>query len=161
MTADPGLMEPRLEYAFELRCQVEPPVPLGGPAGGEGRHFTRVSGGQVAGPALTGRILDGGGDWWNARGLTVELDARYVIDVEVPGGTAGVEVVNRGIWRTQESVFDRMREGDPVSEEELYYRTAFQFRTDHPELTWLTDSQFVGYARAEPGFVVIRVFRLA
>jgi hypothetical protein len=159
MTAPP--MEPAFEYCFELRCRVDEPVQLGGSAPGEGLHFARVSGGSFEGPRLRGTVLDSGGDWWNARGLTVALDARYVIQAELADGAAGVEVINRGIWRTDEATFERMLAGEPITEQELYYRTAFQFRTDHPELQWLTESQFVGYARAEPGFVIIRVFRLA
>lgn len=155
-----ALIDPGFEYCFELRCEVDNPVPLGGSTPGEGLHFARVKGGVVDGPRLHGVILNSGGDWWNGRGLTVALDARYVIDVEVEAGTAGVEVVNRGFWRTDEATFARMRAGEDVSERDLYYRTAFQFRTEHPALEWLTHSQFVGYARAAPGEVIIRVFRL-
>ena len=154
------LMTPGFEYCFELRCAVEEELPLGGSTPGEGLHFARVSGGEFDGPRLRGRILDSGGDWWNGRGLTVTLDARYVIEAEVPGGFAGIEVVNRGIWRTDAATFERMLAWEDVGEEDLYYRTAFVFRTEHPDLQWLTESQFVGYARAEPGHVVIRVFRL-
>ena len=154
------LMDPAFEFCFELRCRVEDPIPLGGGTPGEGLHFAQVSGGTFDGPKLRGTIRDSGGDWWNGRGLTVTLDARYVIEAEVTDGTSGVEVVNRGIWRTEPATFERMLAGEPVSEEELYYRTAFTFRTEHPELQWLTESQFVGYARAEPGHVVLRVFRL-
>ncbi|UUT35977.1 DUF3237 domain-containing protein [Microbacterium elymi] len=154
------LMTPDFEYCFELRCEVEEPRQLGGPVPGEGLHFARVSGGTFDGPRLRGTILDSGGDWWNGRGLTVALDARYVIEAELADQSAAVEVVNRGIWRTDEATFDRMLAGETVDEEELYYRTAFQFRTEHPELRWLTESQFIGYARAEPGLVIIRVFRL-
>lgn len=155
-----SLMEPAFEYCFELRCQVDDALQLGGGVPGEGLHFAHVSGGEVHGPRLRGTVLDSGGDWWNARGLTVTLDARYVVKVDVEDGTAGVEVVNRGVWRTDEPTFRRLMSGQAVSEEELYYRTAFVFRTEHPELGWLTESQFVGYARAEPGMVIIRVFRL-
>lgn len=158
MTAD--LMTPGFEYCFELRCAVDPELPLGGSTPGEGLHFARVSGGTFEGPRLRGRVLDSGGDWWNGRGLTVTLDARYVVEAEVSDGTAGVEVVNRGIWRTDAETFERMLAGEDVTEEDLYYRTAFVFRTEHPELQWLVESQFVGYARPEPGLVVIRVFRL-
>lgn len=154
-------MEPAFEYCFELRCQVDDALSLGGSRDGEGLHFARVSGGTFAGPRLSGRVLNSGGDWWDGEGLTVKLDARYVIQADLAGGsTAGIEVVNRGFWRTTPQVFERMLAGGQPSEEDLYYRTAFQFRTEHPELAWLTESQFVGYARAEPGFVIIRVFRL-
>jgi hypothetical protein len=154
------LMTPDVEYCFELRCDVDEALPLGGSTPGEGLHFARISGGTFDGPRLRGRILNGGGDWWDATGLTVRLDARYVIDAEVPGGTAGTEVVNRGVWRTDAASFDRMLAGERLTEAELYYRTAFEFRTEHPDLRWLMESQFIGYARAEPGVVVIRVFRL-
>ena len=158
MTAD--LMHPAFEYCFELRCQVDEALPLGGRTPGEGLHFARVSGGTFDGHLLRGRILDSGGDWWQGHGLTVALDARYVIEAEVADGAAGIEVVNRGIWRTDPPTFERMLSGEQVSEQDLYYRTAFQFRTEHPDLQWLVESQFVGYARAEPGAVIIRVFRL-
>lgn len=154
------LMEPAFEYCFELRCLVDEAIPLGGAEPGEGLHFARVSGGDFDGPRLRGRVLNSGGDWWTARGLTVELDARYVIEAEVTGGTAGVEVVNRGVWRTDEAGYARLLAGEDVDERQLYYRTAFRFRTEHPELGWLGESQFVGYARPAPGQVVIRVFRL-
>lgn len=157
------LMNPGFEYCFELRCQVDEAIPLGGQTPGEGLHFARVSGGSVDGPRLRGTILNSGGDWWRGQGLTVRLDARYVLQAELPGEparSAGVEVVNRGFWRTDETTFGRMLDGEAVHEEDLYYRTAFEFRTDHPDLQWLTESQFIGYARSEPGFVVIRVFRL-
>jgi hypothetical protein len=154
------LLQPAFEYSFELRCRVDAPVPLGGRTPGEGLHFARITGGDLAGPRLRGSVLDGGGDWWTARGLTVTLDARYVLEADVTDGTAGIEVVNRGIWRTDPASAERMLAGDTVDEADLYYRTAFQFRTEHPELQWLTESQFIGYARPEPGFVIIRVFRL-
>lgn len=163
MTASPTpapLIEPGFEYCFELRCQVDEALPLGGRTPGEGLHFARVSGGTFDGPRLRGAVLDSGGDWWVGHGLTVTLDARYVIEAEVTEGTAGIEVVNRGIWRTDENTFERMLAGEAIGEDDLYYRTAFVFRTEHPELQWLTSSQFIGYARPEPGVVVIRVFRL-
>jgi hypothetical protein len=39
-------------------------------------------------------------------------------------------------------------------------RTAFVFQTGAEAHRWLTEAQFVGYARPEPGHVCIRVFRL-
>ena len=155
-----ALLEPGFEFCFELRVAVDEALPLGGALEGEGLHFARITGGTFDGPRLRGRVLAGGGDWWHGRGLVVRLDARYVIEAEVSAGRAAVDVVNRGTWRTSEDVSARMPAGAPVSEAELYYRTAFVFQTEHPELQWLAESQFVGYARADAGDVVIRVFRL-
>ncbi|BDV31832.1 DUF3237 domain-containing protein [Microbacterium terricola] len=97
-----------------------------------------------------------GGDWWVARGDTVQLDARYVLEVD--GGF--VDVVNGGYWRAEPDVAARLFAREQVSERELYYRTAFVFQTGSPAHRWLAESQFVGYARPEPGLVCIRVFRL-
>lgn len=157
---DATLMQPGFEYCFELRVEVEEAIAIGGAGAGEGPHFAPISGGSFEGPLLQGRIMPGGGDWWNANGLTVKLDARYLIEAELGHGSAVVDVVNRGIWRTTEQAFERMLGGASISETELYYRTAFAFQTAHPELQWLAESQFVGYARAKPGLVIIRVFRL-
>lgn len=92
----------------------------------------------------------------------MRFDARYAIEAQVEGTTAGIDVVNKGIWRTDPDTFERMIRGEAVTEEDLYYRTAFTFRTDHPELQWLTQSQsqFIGYARPDGENVVLRVFRL-
>lgn len=156
-----ALLTPAFETCFELRVAVDDALQLGGADPGEGLHFARISGGTFDGPRLRGRILPGGGDWWDGSGLTVRLDARYVIEAELAdGGTAAIDVVNRGYWRTDAAGLAQMEAGEHVSEEALYYRTAFVFQTEHPELAWLTSSQFVGYARPEPGHVVIRVFRL-
>lgn len=162
MTPAPELIEPAFEFCFELRVDVADAIPLGGSDQGEGLHFAGITGGALDGPRLRGRILPGGGDWWHGRGLTVRLDARYVIEAELPGGVgrAAIDVVNRGTWRADPESFERMLAGEPVGERELYYRTAFVFQTEHPGLQWLAESQFVGYARPEPGRVVIRVFRL-
>ena len=155
------LITPDFEYCFELRVAVDDAFPIGGSTPEEGLHFAPITGGTFAGPRLAGRILPGGGDWWNGRGLTVRLDARYVIEAElVDGGTAAGDGVNRGYWRTDEAGIARLEAGEELDERQLYYRTAFVFQTEHPELEWLTASQFIGYARPEPGHVVIRVFRL-
>ena len=157
------LIEPGFEFCFELRVEVAGALSIGGGEPGEGLHFAPITGGAFEGPRLAGRILSGGGDWWKADGLTVKLDARYVIEASLSGGlgeAAAIDVVNRGIWRTDEASFERMLAGEHVDERDLYYRTAFVFQTEHPELQWLTESQFIGYARPEPGLVIIRVFRL-
>jgi hypothetical protein len=151
-----GLLEPSLEFAFELRVDVDAPVRVGRSAS-EDLNFTPITGGTVDGPLLRGRVLAGGGDWWVHRGTTTHLDARYLVEAE-GGGT--VDVVNRGYWRAAPEDEERLFAGEHLDETELYYRTAFVFQTGAPDLQWLAESQFVGMARPEPGMVCIRVFRL-
>lgn len=154
--APPALMEPRLEYCFELQVDVGPPRRIGR-GEGDALFFTPITGGRVIGPLLEGSVLPGGGDWWVDHGVTTQLDARYLIEV---GGEV-IDVVNRGYWRASAAAISRLGDGEDPGEEELYYRTAFTFQTDAPELRWLAESQFVGYARGGVDQVVIRVFRVA
>jgi hypothetical protein len=151
-----GLMTPAFEFAFELRVEVQDPVRVGR-TDSEDLNVTPIIGGTVEGPGLTGRVLPGGADWWVSRGKTTQLDARYL--VEAADGAA-IDVVNRGYWRVEADAERRLRAGEHVGEADLYYRTAFVFQTAAPAHLWLTESQFVGYARPEPGHVCIRVFRL-
>lgn len=155
-----ALLEPGFDYAFELRVDVEDAVPVGGAVPDEGLHFAPITGGDFDGPLLSGTVRSGGGDWWVGAGPVARLDARYLIEARTNDGVAAVDVVNRGYWRIAESAVARLEAGEHVGEDELYYRTAFVFQTESAELRWLTESQFIGYARPEPGRVVIRVFRL-
>lgn len=150
------LLEPSLEFVFELRVSVDAPLHIGR-SESEDLNFAPITGGTADGPRLTGRVLPGGGDWWVDRGRVVQLDARYLLEAS-DGGV--IDVVNRGYWRADDAVMAKLVAGEPVGEEELYYRTAFVFQTAAPAHVWLTESQFIGMARGEPGLVCIRVFRL-
>ncbi|MFB7892835.1 DUF3237 domain-containing protein [Microbacterium sp. NPDC056044] len=149
--------EPGLEFVFELKVAVADPVRVGR-TDSEDLNVTPIVGGTIDGPRLTGRVLPVGADWWVTRGATTQLDARYLIEAE---DGAAIDVVNRGYWHAGEDVERRLHAGERVGEDELYYRTAFVFQTGAAAHRWLTEAQFVGYARPEPGHVVIRVFRLS
>ncbi|MEF2978363.1 DUF3237 domain-containing protein [Subtercola sp. YIM 133946] len=151
-----GLLEPQLEYAFELRVEVGPPTHIGRSAS-EDLNFTPITGGTVEGSLLSGRILPGGGDYWVTRGDTTQLDARYLIEA---ADGAVIDIVNRGYFRAADEVLRRAEAGEPMTESDIYYRTAPVFQTDAPAHRWLTGNQFIGMARGEPGFVCIRVYVL-
>lgn len=148
--------QPELDFVFELCVAVEEPIRVGRTAS-EDLNVTPIAGGTVEGPWLNGRVLPVGADWWVTRGSTTQLDARYLIEAD--DGSA-IDVVNRGYWHADESVERRLYAGQEVGEAELYYRTAFVFQTGAEAHRRLTEAQFVGYARPEPGHVCIRVFRL-
>ncbi|WP_236623298.1 DUF3237 domain-containing protein [Demequina mangrovi] len=146
-----------LEHVFDLRVAVGEPIRVGR-TDSEDLNVTPIIGGTVEGPRLGGRVLGVGADWWVTRGATTQLDARYIIEAD--DGSA-IDVVNRGYWHAGADVERRLVAGEDVPEEELYYRTAFVFQTGAEAHRWLTEAQFVGYARPEPGHVVIRVHRVA
>ncbi|MGX5696020.1 DUF3237 domain-containing protein [Agromyces soli] len=154
MTGRDGLMQPELEFVFELRVSVGAEQHVGrGPD--EELGFTPITGGTVDGPRLSGEVLPGGGDWWVCRGDTTQLDARYLLRA---GDGAIIDVVNRGYYRADDALTRRLEAGEAVTEEELYYRTAPVFQTDAPAHRWLAEHQFIGLARPEAGQVCIRVF---
>lgn len=68
--------------------------------------------------------------------------------------------MNRGYYVAPDDLERRLAAGEPVGEDELYYRSAPVFQTDAPAHRWLAERQFIGMARPEPGFVCIRVFEL-
>ena len=152
------MMEPVLEYVFEIRARIDPEHHIGrGPE--EKLSFTPVSGGSVAGPRLSGEVLSGGGDWAVERFGTAQLDARYLIRTD--DGSV-IDIRNRGYFRASADVLARMDAGEDVPEDEpgLYFRTAPVFQTDAPQHRWLAENQFVGLARDEDGHVCVRVFLL-
>lgn len=151
------LAAPQLRFAFEARVDVDPMVHVGG-AGADALLFFPITGGTVSGPALSGTVLAGGGDWATARSeLVTELEARYLIRAD---DGAVIDIVNRGFHRAAPEVMARLDAGEDVPESEYYYRTSPMFRTDAPAHRWLTHTVFVGMARAEGAQVCIRFFAL-
>ena len=153
------LPEPELSFVFEARVSVDPEVAVGG-SGADPLMFYPIVGGTVAGPRLNGTVIPGGGDWATGRSeLVTELEARYLIRAD--DGTV-IDIVNRGFHRAfSVEQADRLERGEFVPEDEYYYRTSAMFRTGAPQHRWLTQSVFVGMARAEGTQVCIRFFELA
>lgn len=148
--------EPAMEFAFEARVSVSDGWHVGRGAD-EKLHFTPITGGTVAGPRLNGVVLPGGGDWSVQRGDTTQLEARYLLQAD--DGSV-IDVLNRGYYRADASVEQRITDGERVSESEYYFRTAPVMQTDAPAHRWLAENQFVGMARDEDGQVCIRFFLL-
>ena len=133
--------EPVLEFAFEIRVDVDPEIHLGRGAD-EVLAFTPITGGTVDGPLLSGTVLAGGGDWSVERAGTVQLEARYLLRA---ADGAAIDILNRGYYREVDG-------GEP------YFRTAPVFQTDAPAHRWLAEHQFIGLARDEDNQICIRVF---
>lgn len=148
------MMEPQLEFAFEIRVDVDPPLHVGRSTD-EKLSFTPITGGTVAGPLLSGVVLPHGGDWAVDRAETAQLEARYLLRAD---DGAVIDILNRGYFRAPAEVIARMEAGENVPEEEYYFRTALVFQTDAQPHRWLAEHQFIGLARDEDGQVCIRVY---
>lgn len=148
------LMEPKLEFAFEVRVEIAQEYRIGRSVD-EVLGFTPITGGTAAGPMFNGKVLHGGGDWWVNRGDTAQLDARYLLQAD---DGAVIDILNRGYFRAEPAILKRLEAGEIVPEEEYYYRTAPVFQTDAPAHKWMAEHQFLGFARDDKGVVCIRFF---
>lgn len=150
---------PHLEFVFEIRAEIAPELPIGR-SEDEVLSFTPIVGGTVSGPRLNGVVLAGGGDWAVERSGTAQLEARYLLRAD---DGAVIDILNRGYFRADTDVLQRMDRGENVPEDDpgLYFRTAPVFQTDAPAHRWLAENQFIGVARDEDGAVCIRVFLVA
>jgi len=142
---------PNLEFAFEVRAQVGPPMDLGT------HRRVPIIGGTFEGPRLRGQVLPGGSDRQVTRADgAVELKARYTLETD---HGEQISVVNRGIRVASPEVIEKLKAGIPVDPALVYCRTTPLFITAAPALQWLTSSVFVGSADRYPSEVVIRFWR--
>lgn len=152
-----AVQQPVTEFAFEVRVDCAPSERIGH-GDGDVLSFTPITGGTVSGPLLTGSVVPGGGDWSvERRKGTIELDARYLLRA---ADGALIDIVNRGFYRVPPELAEAAEAGEPIPEEQLYFRTSPVFRTDAPAHRWLAESVFVGLAEddLDNGQIVIRFF---
>jgi 5-methylphenazine-1-carboxylate 1-monooxygenase len=150
MNATP--IPPRLEPVFSARIGVAAPRSLGRVAGGE-RRIVDITGGEVSGPKLTGRILPGGADWQVVRDDgTAVLEARYTIEA---ADGALVYVRNYGYRHGPRDVLTRIAQGEEVDPGLYYFRTAPAFETAAPQYDWLNRTVAVGSAMRTVDRVII------
>jgi hypothetical protein len=146
---------PALAFAFEIQAQIGPVLRAGSGPSGERQHIA-ITGGTVAGPRLTGRILPGGSDWplTRADGATV-IDAHYT--VQAHDGTL-IYVHNHGLRASSAEVLARLRRGEAVPPSEMYFRSAPVFDAPDGPHGWLTQRLFVATLEREGNVMCIRVF---
>lgn len=148
---------PGLRHVFTIRAQIGA---IG--AGGTGplgvRQHIPITGGEVSGPALQGRILPGGSDWALVRADGASfIDARYT--VEAQDGTL-IYVQSRGLRVSSPEVLARMRAGQPVDPSEVYFRGAPSFEAPEGPHGWLNRRLFVATVAREPDGVCLQVFQV-
>ena len=152
------MMQPHLDFAFEVQVEVDPALRVGGHGPHEVLSYVAITGGTVAGPRLNGVVLPGGGDWYTDRDGSITLDARYLLRAH---DGAVIDVANRGFWRADPDVRARLAAGKPYAEAPYHYSTSPVLPLHPRPNVWLKRTVFVGLAREEHGRVCIRFFSLA
>ena len=146
-----------LEHAFDARALVAQPREFGNTGVGE-RRVIDVTGGEVSGPRLKGRILPGA-DFQiiRANGLT-ELHARYAIETH---DGALIYVVNDGIRFGPREALDKLKRGEPVDPALIYFRSVPRFETSAPHYAWMMECIFIASGARRPDAVELSVYRVA
>ena len=146
---------PALEFVFEARVIVAPPLVLGEVAGGI-RRIVPILGGEVHGPRLRAKVLPGGADWQTAHpdGL-LELTARYTLEA---ADGALISVVNQGLRHGPPDAMRRLLAGDPVAPGEYYFRAAPRFQVRPGPHDWLRRHLFVSSGARRPDCVELQFF---
>ena len=147
-------MKPDLQFLFEARVAVAPPLVIGNSSHGL-RRIVPILGGHCAGPRLQGEVLPGGADWQYLRPDGVwSLEARYTIRA-IDG--ALIQVVNRGLRHGPPEVLERIFRGETVSPDEYYFRSAAEFEAPlgGPQ-EWLNRGIVVGTAERLASEAIVR-----
>ena len=100
----------------------------------------------------SGQVLPGGADWQTiASGGTIEIDARYVLDL----AEGRVEIRSTGLRSGDPEILARLAKGEAVDPDDYYFRTAIRFYTTAPALDRL--NRIMGVARGERGADSVRI----
>ncbi len=149
---------PALSYVFTARVAVGAPLVLG-PVGTGLRRIVPILGGTVAGPRLSGTVLEGGADWQIVRPDGVaRILARYTIRA---ADGALISVVNAGLRRGAPEVLARLAAGDEVDPAAYYFRTNPVFEAPPGPHAWLTEHVFIATGARHAAEVHIAVFMVA
>jgi Protein of unknown function (DUF3237) len=144
----PPAHSPAVEFAFSIFATIEGVLEVGDTATGQIRAIP-ITGGELVGKDIAGRVIPGGADWQRTRsdGVT-EIEATYALEL---ADKTLVKVVNRGLIV-------------PVSAASpAYFRTAVEFTAPNGAWRWLNESIFLcsaGRAEGRPGTVQVDVYKL-
>lgn len=150
-------VQPELEFAFEIRVTVAPPIDFGVMDHGR-RRVIEITGGTFEGPNIKGRILPGGADWQSIQedGFS-RLDTRYALETD--DGKL-IYVQNGALRHASPEVMEQLNAGQIVDPDLVYFRTVPIFETSAPELKWLERSVFIGVGERYPEDVRVQFWRV-
>ena len=152
-------MEPALatRYVFTITARIDRVTSAGDTGAGE-RRIIPITGGDVKGRDVNGKVLAFGADFQIVRsnGL-IELEAKYALETD---DGAVIYVENRGIRFGPAELLQRLNRGEAVDPALIYFRTAPRFETGAVKYRWLMQSLFVGSAARHADRVVIDVHQV-
>ena len=148
---------PRLLPMTHIDCEVGALVSLGAGPYGE-RRYVPLGAGEVSGPALNGRLIEGGVDWqWLRSDGALEIRAHYVIRAD---DGALIEVQSDGMRHGPPEVMARLARGEAVARNEYFFRTLVRFTTGAPQWAHLNKVMAIACGQREANWVRLDLYRL-
>ena len=152
-------MTPELEFVFQIHLNLGDRTLIQNLPSGGGRGFVPVTGGQIEGPRLQGKVVPySGGDYPNVRpDGVVAFDAHYML--EASDGTL-ICLKNRGYRHAPPEIAERMEALEPVDPSEYYFRVTPEFDAPIGPHDWLTRNIFIGTGDRRKGYTVFRYYQV-
>ena len=148
---------PQLEFACRLEVELAPIKEMGTGRAGQ-RRIIPITGGQVSGPKISGKILNLGADWQTIFSDSVaELDTRYALETD---DGALIEIINYGFRHGPEEVIKSLAQGEDVPASSYYMRTHARLETGDVRYSWVNRSLFVGTGKREKNRVIIELYEI-
>jgi Protein of unknown function (DUF3237) len=146
--------ELKTRYAFTITARIAE-VTTAGDTGHGVRRIIPIVGGEVKGEKVNGKVLPFGADFQIIRpNELIDLEARYAFETD---DGAVVYVENRGIRFGPVELLQKLKRGEPVDPDLIYFRTVPKFETGHEKYRWLMQHIFVASAARHADRVVIDV----
>ena len=152
-------MTPQLEtrYVFTITARIGA-VTSAGEIGIGVRRIIPITGGEVKGEKVNGKVLPFGADFQIIRpNELIELEAKYAFETD---DGAVVYVENKGLRFGPVELLQKLKRGEPVDPKLIYCRTVPKFETGHEKYRWLMQHIFVASAARHADRVVIDVHQV-
>jgi hypothetical protein len=152
-------MMPALEtrYVFTITALIGE-VTSAGDIGSGVRRIIPIIGGEVKGEGISGKVLPFGADFQIIRpNELIELEAKYAFETD---DGAVVYVENKGIRFGPLELLQKLKRGEPVDPNLIYFRTVPKFETGAEQYRWLMQHIFVATAARHADRVVIDVHQV-
>jgi hypothetical protein len=146
------------EFAFTADVTVGPALVIDAVPNGV-RRYIPITGGLVAGPLLSGKVLTAGGDSQIVRADgVIELEARYLIQSD---DHVLLSILNRGLRHGPALIMSQLARGEYVPLDAYYFRTAPQLEAPRgSRYEDFNKSLFIATGERKANSVVMHFYRV-